>query len=60
MLLYTYKCKQCGRTTEQLTVTHQASIVCECGAEAKYTFSPVTFELKGTGFYQTDYKRRDK
>ncbi|PIO48305.1 MAG: FmdB family transcriptional regulator [[Chlorobium] sp. 445] len=60
MPIYDYRCLSCGYETEiQQRITEPALTVCpNCGQE---TFQRVIsaaggFVLKGTGFYNTDYK----
>lgn len=64
MPIYDYRCLACGYETEiQQRITEPALTVCtSCGSE---TFERVVsggggFVLKGTGFYNTDYKNNGK
>ncbi|MFN3426828.1 MAG: FmdB family zinc ribbon protein [Candidatus Thermochlorobacter sp.] len=64
MPIYDYRCLSCGYETEiQQRITEPALTVCpNCGQE---TFQRVIsaaggFVLKGTGFYNTDYKNNGK
>lgn len=63
MPIYEYVCKSCG---EQLEVMHkiseQPSDPCpHCGSvELERLVSAVGFRLKGGGWYETDFKSKDK
>ncbi|GAB4274491.1 MAG: hypothetical protein Kow0056_02860 [Coriobacteriia bacterium] len=59
MPVYDYRCEPC-RTTFEVTrpVSDRSEVLCpECGSAAKRVFSPVGVIFKGSGFYNTDYKR---
>jgi len=63
MPIYEYKCIECGSITENLESisANNKSINCSnCGNKAKKIISLSTFKLKGTGWYVTDYKDKDK
>lgn len=63
MAIYEYECPVCGRfEVEQKMMDEQLKYCPEC--EKKLQYVPVTkiisassFQLKGTGFYKTDYKK---
>jgi len=70
MPLYTYKCPSCRQTKEILQSTKESSPVCErciqasCGVHVpemermwEKTGKP---QFKGSGFYETDYKKKRK
>jgi putative FmdB family regulatory protein len=59
MPIYEYKCQNCGYIFEQLQkVTDDPLRVCpECGKEQLVKLvSNTSFQLKGTGWYETDFK----
>ena len=61
MPIFEYECPQCGtfeliRKLSDRDVKHCP----ECGAKVvKLISAPGGFEFKGSGFYQTDYKKKD-
>jgi putative FmdB family regulatory protein len=63
MPIYEYRCQSCGRHMEVLQrMSEPALRVCKhCGAEAlEKLVSQTSFQLKGTGWYATDYKSSGK
>ncbi len=59
MPIYEYQCTKCGHTFERLQkVSDEPLIDCpECNqAKLKKLVSAPAFQLKGTGWYQTDFK----
>ena len=59
MPIYEYVCDQCGRELETLQkITEEPLIHCpECGEAAlRKKVSAAAFRLKGTGWYETDFK----
>lgn len=63
MPIYEYRCQSCGRHMEALQrMSEPALRVCKhCGAEAlEKLVSQTSFQLKGTGWYATDYKSSGK
>jgi putative FmdB family regulatory protein len=59
MPIYEYKCQKCGYVFEQLQkMTDDPLRVCpECGEEQLVKLvSNTSFQLKGTGWYATDFK----
>ena len=59
MPIYAYRCTSCGFEREHLQKMSDAPLTAcpECGA-AKYTkqLTAAGFQLKGTGWYATDFK----
>lgn len=61
MPIYEYKCKKCNYNFEQLQrVTDQPVCVCpKCGKKQLIKLvSSTSFQLKGTGWYVTDFKNK--
>ena len=59
MPIYEYKCDQCGHHLEALQkISEEPLIYCpECGdAALRKQVSAAAFRLKGTGWYETDFK----
>ena len=59
MPIYEYHCKDCGHEFEELQkISDPAVEVCpECGKNtAEKLVSAAGFKLKGTGWYETDFK----
>jgi putative FmdB family regulatory protein len=59
MPIYEYRCEKCGKVFEVLQrfsdaplKTHEA-----CGGELEKLISHSAFQLKGSGWYQTDYAK---
>ena len=61
MPIYEYSCLQCGERTEELQrLSDDPLTVCEtCGGELKKLLSAPAFQFKGTGWYVTDYAKKD-
>ncbi|NPA15755.1 MAG: zinc ribbon domain-containing protein [Deferribacteres bacterium] len=61
MPIYEYKCTSCGYRFEKLQSFHDEPVkVCpKCGGEVKKLISRSSFILKGSGWYVTDYARKD-
>lgn len=62
MPIYEYSCKKCGKTIEVIQKfsdpilrKHQ-----KCGGSLTKLISASAFQLKGTGWYVTDYARKGK
>ena len=62
MPIYEYSCKKCGKTIEVIQKfsdpvlkKHQG-----CGGSLTKLISASAFQLKGTGWYVTDYARKGK
>lgn len=63
MPTYDYKCKSCEHIFEEFhKVNEKPKVKCPiCGGKAeKILTPPAGFILKGSGFYQTDYKNKEK
>jgi putative FmdB family regulatory protein len=59
MPIYEYRCEKCGKVFEVLQrfsdtplTTHE-----DCGGEVEKLISHSAFQLKGSGWYQTDYAK---
>jgi putative FmdB family regulatory protein len=63
MPIYEYACTACGHTLEKLQKMSDAPLT-ECPACGKSTLvkqvSAAGFRLKGGGWYETDFKSKDK
>jgi len=61
MPIYEYCCTNCGKEFEEWQRFSDPPVErCrECGGRAKRLISNSTFVLKGTGWYVTDYGRKD-
>jgi putative FmdB family regulatory protein len=57
MPLYEYACKSCGKKIELMRSISDDSIVScpDCKSECQKLISATSFQLKGTGWYKTDY-----
>ncbi|MBX6422476.1 FmdB family zinc ribbon protein [Thermosulfurimonas sp. F29] len=62
MPIYEYECENCGRHLEVWQkITEDPLTVCEvCGGKLRKLISQSSFILKGTGWYVTDYARKDQ
>lgn len=62
MPTYEYKCKKCGRHFEIVQRITDAPLkkCSHCGGHVMRLLSPAAFILKGSGWYATDYARKDK
>jgi len=62
MPIYEYECKKCGKRMEVWQkITDEPLKECpECGGELVKLISQTSFILKGTGWYVTDYARKEK
>ncbi len=63
MPLYEYQCVSCGKSCEILQkMQEEPAVLCpECGkAGLKRKVSAPRFQLKGSGWYVTDFKNKDK
>jgi putative FmdB family regulatory protein len=61
MPIYEYQCAACGHVVEQLQKVSEAPlVVCpDCNkAELQKLVSASSFQLKGTGWYATDFKTK--
>ena len=59
MPIYTYTCNTCGAELERRqSFTEPPLTVCEsCGGALRKVLHPVGVIFKGSGFYNTDYKK---
>ena len=62
MPIYEYQCRQCGDRSEAMQKMADPPLSeCEkCGGELKKLVSAPAFQFKGTGWYVTDYAKKDK
>ncbi len=60
MPIYKYECKKCGKTIEHFQLMKDPDIPECCGVEMSKIFGRVGVNFKGSGFYETDYKKKDK
>ena len=61
MPIYEYKCKKCGQFEVTRKITDRPLSRCPtCKGKVKKLISHTSFQLKGTGWYITDYARKDK
>jgi putative FmdB family regulatory protein len=61
MPIYEYECSQCGHRSEELQrISDPPLTECpECGGEYKKLISAPAFQFKGSGWYVTDYARKE-
>ena len=62
MPIYEYKCKKCGHRFEQLQkITEKPLRICPKCKKTQLVklVSNTSFQLKGTGWYVTDFKNKD-
>lgn len=61
MPIYEYRCHKCGKTKEIMQkLSEQPLSRCPyCGGKVSKIISNCSFQLKGTGWYVTDYKKKD-
>ena len=63
MPIYEYECDRCGHHLEALQkISEEPLVYCpECGEAAlRKKVSAAAFRLKGTGWYETDFKNAEK
>ena len=60
MPLYEYQCESCGRRTEALQRMSDPPLAAcpHCGGALKKLLSAPAFQLKGSGWYATDYAKK--
>jgi len=59
MPIYEYQCQKCGTIEVTQRITEKALIKCPtCKSKVKKLISNTSFQLKGTGWYITDYARK--
>jgi putative FmdB family regulatory protein len=59
--IYEYKCADCGKCFEHIQkITEEPLSLCPfCSGTVKKLVSNCSFQLKGTGWYVTDYGKKD-
>ena len=61
MPIYEYQCQKCGTFEITQRITEKALAKCPtCKGKVKKLISNTSFQLKGTGWYVTDYARKGK
>ncbi len=61
MPIYEYECKKCGPFEITQRITENPLSRCPtCKGKVKKLISNTSFQLKGTGWYLTDYARKGK
>src|SRR3954451_19813557 len=61
MPIYEYNCEKCGTFETTQRITEKPLNGCPtCKGKVKKLISTTSFQLKGTGWYITDYARKDK
>lgn len=62
MPLYEYKCFKCEHTIEKLQkLNDNTTEICQrCNTSMKKIISTSNFQLKGNGWYKTDFKNNTK
>jgi len=61
MPIYEYKCQRCGDFEVTQRITGKPLSRCPtCKAKVKKLISNTSFQLKGSGWYVTDYPRKEK
>jgi putative FmdB family regulatory protein len=61
MPIYEYECQKCGTFEATQKITDKPLGKCPtCKGKVKKLISNTSFQLKGTGWYITDYARKDK
>ena len=59
MPIYEYQCQKCGTFEATQRITDKALAKCPtCKGKVKKLISNTSFQLKGTGWYITDYARK--
>ncbi len=59
MPIYEFECKKCGLFDDLIPHKKIDEEVCPtCGAKVKRILSSTSLSFKGTGFYETDYKKK--
>ena len=61
MPIYEYQCSDCGKCFERMQkITEEPLSSCPfCSGTVKKLVSNCSFQLKGTGWYVTDYGKKD-
>jgi putative FmdB family regulatory protein len=61
MPIYEYHCEKCGDFETTQRITEKPLSRCpKCKGKVKKLISNTSFQLKGTGWYVTDYARKGK
>jgi putative FmdB family regulatory protein len=61
MPIYEYECQKCGTFETTQRITEEPLSKCPtCKGKVKKLISNTSFQLKGTGWYITDYARKGK
>lgn len=62
MPIYEYKCKSCGKEFEVIQKFSDKPVekCAHCQGEVEKLISQSSFVLKGSGWYQTDYAKKEK
>ena len=61
MPIYEYQCDKCGTFEVTQRITEKPLAKCPtCRSKVKKLISNTSFQLKGTGWYITDYARKEK
>ena len=61
MPIYEYQCQKCGTFETTQRITEKTLAKCPtCKGKVKKLISNTSFQLKGTGWYVTDYARKGK
>ena len=61
MPIYEYKCEQCGQFEVTQKITDKPLARCPaCKGKVKKLISHTSFQLKGSGWYITDYAHKGK
>lgn len=61
MPIYEYHCQKCGEFEVTQRITENPLSRCPtCKGKVKRLISNTSFQLKGTGWYVTDYARKDQ
>jgi putative FmdB family regulatory protein len=61
MPIYEYECVKCGTFEATQRITEKTLSKCPvCKGRVKKLISNTSFQLKGTGWYITDYARKEK
>jgi len=61
MPIYEYECRKCGTFEATQKITDKPLGKCPtCKGKVKKLISNTSFQLKGTGWYITDYARKDQ
>lgn len=60
MPIYEYRCVRCKKVFEVLqNINEEPLTTCiECGAKLEKLVSASSFQFKGSGWYETDYKSK--